>query len=117
MLEVGAERHLGALGDERGRSLEARVGVDAAPSRLRDRRRVVGRQAGRVSEQVAEGRTRRPRGFIELERAFVHGAHAGAGEPVALDRYAGVRQRDGGHLLSVYLEGGDAPGSGRDATG
>jgi len=73
VLEVVAERHLGALADERGRNLEARVGVDATPTRLCDRRRVVRRQAGGVSEQVAKGRTRRPGGFVELDDAFLTG--------------------------------------------
>ena len=55
------ERHLGALGDERRRNVEAVVRVDPPPARLGDRRAGIEGQPRRMREQVAEGRAREGR--------------------------------------------------------
>ena len=71
--EVLGERHRRPLGDQRGRDLEAVVRVDAPRAGTRDRRTVVERQARRVREQMAKRRSRRARGFVEVDDPLLRG--------------------------------------------
>ena len=71
--QVLGERHLGACLDVFGEHLEARVRVDAAHAGLRDRLPALERKAGRVREQVANGRPGRPGRLVEVDDALLDG--------------------------------------------
>ena len=75
-----AERHLGARFDVRGERDEPGVGVDPPLARPAERGRHVPREPGRVREQMADRRARRPGRLVEVDRPLLRGDERGVGD-------------------------------------
>ena len=101
--QVVGERHLRVPGERLAEDVEARSRSRSAARPAGDRRSLPQRQAGRVSEQVAEGRAGRAGRLVEVDRPLLGGDEAG-------ERGHRLRHRRPAELAAgVAVHGRDRP--------